>query len=216
MDRAIPPTLGQHDAGSSVLVVGPALDAVETVEHVEAVRTGDRSHQAETETEGEGTRPAKTPPADTDRDTPPVVVSRTHTAESLLEAWRSQIGQFPSGLGIVSVGELTRSVGATSGTVTLPQAHIRTVATEDVTGLGLAIGDTLSQYDSSETPVLWFESLTPLLEEKGLEMTFRFLHVSLEQITRTDATAYIHVENGPHDEQTLTTLGHLFDDVIEL
>ncbi len=212
MGRAHPPAVDEHGPDSSVLVVSPALDAFETVEHVDEVRSDGETGPVT----GENVGGAPATSNHQHSDQPLVIVSRAHTAESLLEAWRSTIGDFPRALGIISIGELTRSVAAGAGTVELPQAHIRTVGAEDVTGVGIAIGEMLSQYDDDQTPILWFESLTPMVEHKGLEMTFRFLHVTLEQISRSEAVAYVHVDASELDDQTVTTLGHLFDDVVEL
>lgn len=219
MGRSPPAALDQYDPGSSVLVVSPSMDASDIVTTVEGIRSPD-------------------PTGETDDERPTVVVSRVHTAEAILDAWRSRIGNFPSQFSIVSIGEVTRSVAAGASSVELPQAHILTVGTEDVTGIGIAIGDALSRWDEGEGeteaeikaedgdghsnsnpnqhPILWFESLTPLLERKGLEMTFRFLHVTLEEIRRADAVAYVHVDSSVHDKETIMTLTHLFDDVVEL
>ncbi|MFC7213090.1 hypothetical protein ACFQO4_03220 [Saliphagus sp. GCM10025334] len=209
MGRSPPAALDQYDPGSSVLVVSPSMGASDIVTTVEDIRSHD-------------------PTGETDDERPTVVVSRAHTAEAILDAWRSRIGDFPSKFGIVSIGEVTRSIAAGTSSVELPQAHILTVGTEDVTGIGIAIGDALSRWDESEGaledsnssphqhPILWFESLTPLLERKGLEMTFRFLHVTLEEIRRADAVAYVHVDSSVHDRETIMTLTHLFDDVVEL
>ncbi|MFP8956964.1 hypothetical protein ACLI4Y_09565 [Natrialbaceae archaeon A-CW3] len=195
MARGHSPDIDQHEPGSSVLVVGPPMDASETVATVDAIQRAG--------TDG-----------DDDRH-PLVVVSRAHTAEAILEGWRDTVGTFPTDFGIVSIGEVTRSVATGTAAMTLPQASIFTVGSEDVTGIGIAIGEALTHYGEDTTPVLWFESLTPLLEEKGLEMTFRFLHVTLEEIRQANATAYVHIDSSVHDEQTITTLTHLFDDVLE-
>ncbi|UTF55280.1 DUF7504 family protein [Natronosalvus rutilus] len=210
MGRSPPAALDQYDPGSSVLVVSPSMDASDIVTTVEGIRSPDPTDKA-------------------DDERPTVVVSRVHTAEAILDAWRSRIGDFPSQFSIVSIGEVTRSITAGTSSVELPQAHILTVGTEDVTGIGIAIGDALSRWDEgkgetedsntdsspNQHPILWFESLTPLLERKGLEMTFRFLHVTLEEIRRADAVAYVHVDSSVHDRETIMTLTHLFDDVVE-
>lgn len=234
MGRGHPPAVDQSDA-QSVLVVSPAMSAFETVERVDGVRTATVTPGSHRAGGGEPTASDGELPAD-DRDAeratagraeagveadqgpedrPLVIVSRAHTAESVLEAWRSSIGPFPADFGIVSIGEVTRSVATPGSTIDLPQAHIRTVGAEDVTGIGIAIGETLSQYEPEDRPIVWFESLTPLLEERGLELTFRFLHVTLEEIRQANATAYVHVDSTVHDQQTITTLEHLFDDVLE-
>ncbi|MFP9059091.1 hypothetical protein ACLI4R_01015 [Natrialbaceae archaeon A-chndr2] len=181
----------KREPGSSALVVCPSLPADETIRCVDALR----SSRSRTE--------------------PTVVVSRAHTAQALLENWQSTIGSFPERLGIVSIGEVTRSVSAASTAVTLPQAYVQTIGTEDVTGIGIAIGEAFLRWEDDTNPLLWFDSLTPLIEGKGLEMTFRFLHVTLEEVRQAGAVAYVHIDSEKHDEQTIRTLGHLFDDVLE-
>lgn len=181
----------EREPGSSALVVCPSMSADETIQCVDSLRSSRSSSE------------------------PIVVVSRAHTSQALLENWRSTIGSFPEQFGIVSIGEVTRSVSAASTGVDLPQAYVQTVGTEDVTGIGIAIGEAFHHWGDGTIPLLWFDSLTPLIEGKGLEMAFRFLHVTLEEVRQTGAVAYVHIDPKEHDKQTIRTLGHLFDDVLE-
>lgn len=84
---------------------------------------------------------------------------------------------------------------------------------EDLTGLGIAISERLTDWQHDES-LLIFESLTVLLGHVDLKRLFRFLHVLVNRVKATGATAHYHLDPSAHDDRTVATLTSLFDTVV--
>jgi hypothetical protein len=84
---------------------------------------------------------------------------------------------------------------------------------QDLTGLGIAISERLTDWQGSES-LLMFESLTVLLQHVELKRLFRFLHVLVNRVKATGSTAHYHLDPGAHDDRTIATLTSLFDAVV--
>jgi hypothetical protein len=82
----------------------------------------------------------------------------------------------------------------------------------DLTGLGITVSERLTDWGSDS--LLIFESLTVLLEHVELKRAFRFLHVLVNRVKATGATAHYHLDPGEHDDRTIATLTSLFDAVV--
>jgi hypothetical protein len=63
--------------------------------------------------------------------------------------------------------------------------------------------------------VLWFDSVTDLLQYTDLETVFRFLHLTTKRIADVEATGYYHLTADVHDDQTIATLAPLFETVLK-
>lgn len=147
-------------------------------------------------------------------------ITFTQSADDRLDLWRSYVADLPAQAGIVTVDVMTRSASsndaATSQTIPQPIA-IETVSDPgDLTGLGIAISEILSNWGGSPNQtVVCFHSLTPLLQYADLQRVFRFLHVLTGRLNSVDAVAHFHLDPHAHDEQTLNTLSQLFDAIVE-
>ena len=59
-----------------------------------------------------------------------------------------------------------------------------------------------------------FESLNTLLAHIELKRVFRFLHVLVNRVKSTGATAHYHLDPSAHEDSTVATLTSLFDTVV--
>lgn len=142
-----------------------------------------------------------------------------------VQSWEQYTGDKPAHLNVIQVGDFTRSA-ASATTTPAPQANgitpVETVnSPRDLAGLGIVISEFLGQWETerwTEEPsqiVVCFDSLTTLLQYVDLQQAFRFLHVLCGRLASVDAVAHFHLDPAAHDDQTITTLRHLFDTVIE-
>ncbi|QPV62730.1 hypothetical protein I7X12_18700 [Halosimplex litoreum] len=107
------------------------------------------------------------------------------------------------------------AVGPTSAGCGRDDAAVRTVSDPtDLTGVGIAVGEWLRARDTDEEPVVCLDSLSTLLQYADPERAFRFLHGLRTQVRSADATAFVSVDPGAHDEATLGTFRALFDAVV--
>lgn len=160
-----------------------------------------------------------------------IAVNYTQSPDDWLSDWRRFVGTDPAECVIVSVGETVRSTAtgpeATENSISSGSADgvgrvVRSVETpDDLTGLGIAISEHLSEWAPADTGagtgeiVLSFDSLTIPLQYVDLQRVFRFLHVMTNRARTSRASSFFHVDPDAHDEQTVTTLASLFDTVIE-
>jgi len=158
-----------------------------------------------------------------------LAVTYSRTPDEWAADWRTHVGALPGDLGIVAVGEATRSMaatGTTQGTATARNAPggqrvLRSVGSPaDLTGVGMGISERLADWeDGSEPgrsrPVVSFGSLSVLLDHVPLDRAFQFLHVLSGRVARTGAVGYYYLDPAAHDSQTVATLTVLFDAVVE-
>lgn len=80
--------------------------------------------------------------------------------------------------------------------------------------LGQSIFPTLTEWESTEySTVLWFKSLTVLLEELPLEVVFRFILLVTTRVHQLDGIGIYTVNSAITDTETLLTIKSLFDTV---
>lgn len=147
-------------------------------------------------------------------------ITFTQSADDRLSLWQSYVPDLPAHAGIITVDVLTRSASTNDAP---PAQNIPTpIAVEsvsdpgDLTGLGIAISEFLSNWEGAPNQtVVCFHSLTPLLQYADLQRVFRFLHVLTGRLESAGAVAHFHLDPHAHDEQTLGTLSQLFDVVVE-
>lgn len=90
-----------------------------------------------------------------------------------------------------------------------------TEAPDNLTGIGVRTNEFLTRWHSGADPVVvYFDSITALLQYAELDMAYRFLHVLRSRVTHSDATGFYHLAPGAHDEATVATFKQLFDTVL--
>jgi hypothetical protein len=138
------------------------------------------------------------------------------TPDRRLRSWKQHGGGTPSNLGIVSVGDQSRSAAATSdgGNST---GFIETLAhPEDLTGLGIHIDNFLQQWEGTDgRTVVCFDSLTTLLQYVDHETAFRFMNVLTTKLYVANAFAHFHMNPGAHDDTTVAQITSVVDAVVE-
>jgi hypothetical protein len=131
-----------------------------------------------------------------------------HDVRSWTTALRSRCDRIDSAAAV--------AVGPTSGSGRgRDDAAVRPVSDPtDLTGVGIAVGEWLRARETDEEPVVCLDSLSTLLQYADPERAFRFLHGLRTQVRSADATAFVSVDPGAHDEATLGTFRALFDTVV--
>lgn len=182
------------DPGTNVLLLSPALESAGR-QACGALSTGARS---------------------TGRDV--LVVSFTETPDDIIQRLRSRAtAAGPSKIGIISVGDSTRSATATDGGGPTGPVAISTLSSPgDLTGMGITITEQLREWvgDGKQVAVC-FDSLSMLLQYTDVDRTFRFLHVITGRLRKVDAIAHFHMDPTVHEDRTLNTVKTLFDAAME-
>ncbi|AGN02476.1 hypothetical protein L593_12685 [Salinarchaeum sp. Harcht-Bsk1] len=101
-------------------------------------------------------------------------------------------------------------VGDLSGPPSGPFDAVETVnAPTDLTGVGIAVTELLSQTEGSTA--VCFDSVTALLQYVDLDTAFEFLHVFAGRLHRYDAVGHFHMDPGAHDPQVVAQVASLLD-----
>jgi hypothetical protein len=140
------------------------------------------------------------------RETPSVLfVSYTRSARDCV-AQLDEHGDLDT-VGVITVGDT--SADARDGVVT------ETVSSpSDLTGLGIAIGQFLSEWDGPV--VVCFDSLTSMLQYVDLKTAYEFLHAITGQIHAAGAQSHFHIDPDAHDERHVASITSLFDAKVSL
>jgi hypothetical protein len=157
-------------------------------------------------------------------DDPPrphvLAIEYTRGPDGWLDEWREHVGHLPAETAIVSVNDATRSaassaVGPTAYGGDGTESTISTVESpDDLTGLGIAVGEHLKRWEGSAGPrLLTLDSLTVLLGYVDLKRTFRFLHVMVNRVKGAGGVGHYHMDPAAHDDRTVATLASVFDAV---
>lgn len=140
-------------------------------------------------------------------DEPSVLfVSFTRQAGACVDQWEAT-GATARNLGVIVVGDASTDVARDD--VVTEQVS----APSDLTGLGIEIGQFLSEWDDT---TVCFDSLTSLLQYVDLETTYEFLHAVTGQVHAAGARAHFHLDPNAHDEQTVAGITSLFDASVSL
>lgn len=111
-----------------------------------------------------------------------------------------------------SVGVITVGDGSTEAPEGVVTEQVSTPS--DLTGLGIAIGQFLSEWDG---PVfVCFDSLTSMLQYVDIKTAYEFLHAVTGQIHAAGATSHFHIDPDAHDERHVASITSLFDAKITL
>jgi len=146
-----------------------------------------------------------------------LVVSYTKPADRWLAEWREHVGVPPADVAVVSVGGASRSATAQQGGAGTGAGAAQPVevveSPEDLTGLGIALGQQLSTWaGASDDPiVVCFDSTTALLQYADLQRTFRFLHVLAGRVAGQGAQVHYHLDPTAVDDRAVAALTSLFD-----
>jgi hypothetical protein len=185
-----------RDPGENVLVLEPPLSAVATERVVR---------------QAEALGVAGTPILD---------VTFTDSPDSRIDAWRTRLSTAPPAIEVVAVGQ-------TRGTAARPEEPTRFGADDqfgartvddprDLTGVGIAVSETLDRWSAHDRPVVRVGELTTLLQYADESTVFRFLHVLTNRLSEADAVSYYRLAPEAHDDQTIGTLMQLFDDAVRV
>ncbi len=157
-----------------------------------------------------------TPPAETELNVLWVAYSRT--PDSCLTQWRQHGTTQPNDISIINVGDSVRSAVAANGASHGGPGPIQTVPSAgDLTGLGIAISNVLSQWAETDAQtVVCFDSLTALLQYVEPEKSYEFLHVLTGRLFAADAIAHFHISPDAHDDQTVEMIRSLFDGEVSI
>ncbi len=139
-----------------------------------------------------------------------IVVTYTGTARGWVDDWTERVGEAPARGGIVTVGERD---------VVLEDSSWAARAIDnpsDLTGIGIELSELLSGAATAEdtVTVVWFDSITSLLQYADLQRAFRFLHVVTGRVKTVGGTGFYRLDPDAHDSQTIATMKGLFDAVI--
>lgn len=80
----------------------------------------------------------------------------------------------------------------------------------------LSIGLAQSLRSAGDSPRIVFHSLSTLLLYNNPEIVFRFVQITGARLKAANALTLFHCEEGMHDAQTVSTLKHLADHVVEI
>lgn len=141
-------------------------------------------------------------------DDPSVLyVSYTQQASACVDQW-GRTGVEARNLGVITVGDASAETGR-------DDVVVETVsAASDLTGLGIQIGQFLSEWDA---PVLvCFDSLTSLLQYVDFETAYEFVHAVTGQVHAAGAQAHFHIDPSAHDDQQVAGLTSLVDAKISI
>lgn len=160
--------------------------------------------------------PAVFPATPTDHDV--LAVTVRGSPARWLRRWQTHLPDRPARLGIVCADGITRSASGASGTKQdLPgDISMRAVAGPgDLTGLGIAVSEYLSEWAGRETrPLVYFDSVTTLLQYAAVERVTKFLHVLSRRVETANGGIYFHLDPEAHSDQTVATLRAMVDGVV--
>ena len=142
-----------------------------------------------------------------------LTVTYTDTPQEWVDNWIDHAGVSPLRGGIVGIGQADNAVDD-------PSWAVKTVENpSDLTGVGIELSELLSGMataaDDDEQIAVCFDGITSLLQYADLQRAFRFLHVVTGRVRKADARCYYHLNPTAHGQQTMATLGGLFDTTVE-
>lgn len=142
-----------------------------------------------------------------------VIVSLVQSPASRLSIWEEAATGWPAETVVVTVAD---DVEPASREPPGADVDVRTVSDPaNLTRLGVTLTECLAAVDGTR-PVLCFHSLSILLQYADLKQVFRFLSVLMNHLDAAGASAHFHLRPAVHDERTVATLRHLFDDEIRV
>ncbi len=133
--------------------------------------------------------------------------------------WREYVSYPPESFDFVSVGNhASRSDVPVYESMPAGSVTERTIRDPgDLTGIGIETSKVLAERADGDAPVVvCFDSLTPLLQYADLKRTYRFVNVFGRRLATLGIGVHYHLDPEAHDQRTVSTLRHLFPEVIDL
>jgi len=129
-------------------------------------------------------------------------------ARACVDQWTAGTDRQPRDGAVIAVGD-------TADAVDVDWAATETLSSpSDLTGLGIAVGEFLSEWEGDL--MVCFDSLTAMLQYVELETAYEFLHTLTGQLYAADARAHFHVDPTAHDAETVEAVKMLVDAVATL
>lgn len=147
-----------------------------------------------------------------------LAVTYRNAPDAFIDDWASRHGRPPASIGVIGVGETMRSPAAGSATAreSPRRSLVRAVPDPtDLPALRRAVAECLADWPRERSTVVYFDSLTALLEHAGLPAVERFVERLTDRIDAAGATGYFAVDPTEHDETTIDSLASLFERVLE-
>lgn len=138
-------------------------------------------------------------------------VTLLNTPREVVDIWDGHCPVRPEELRVVLVGD------GLSITDTVPDRHVGVYTVSDpadLTTLGVRVLNALSavETDDEETDLcLRFDSLTPLSQYVSQQGLAQFLHALTTRLGNAGVRSHFHLDPMAHDNQTVHTLGSIFD-----
>ena len=96
-------------------------------------------------------------------------------------------------------------------------ASIYRIQIIDLTKILIVTNEIFNQFWKKQNPIrIVYDSISALLMYTNVQTVTRFLHVYMGKLRQRQAIAFFLVEEGMHDDQTLTTLQQLANGMIKL
>jgi len=173
------------DPGTNILVAGPPLTGKRELA-VQGLRQGAEADEGS------------------------IVVTTKDDADRMLADFRTLVsGANEVPLGIVDC--VTKHQGQS---VTDNDRVTYASSPDDMTGIGIKFSEFVEEFYRDrgiQRNRVLFDSLTTLLMYSNLQTVFRFMHVFTSRIENADAIGIHVIDASAHDEETMNTLGQLFD-----
>jgi len=168
------------------------------------------------------------------RSTNVLVVTLTRSPAARVRAWETHAGSaFPAEGAIVAVDNdttpptpsgasdpsdpSTPTDGETDASAPTGPSIARVASPGDLTNLGIATSERLSEMSASDEPgLVCFHSLTTLLQYADPQRVFRFVHTLGGRARSCGAITHYHLDPTAHDPATVATLEPLFDVAVDL
>lgn len=150
-----------------------------------------------------------------------VAVLYDTSPDEWMKAWLRRIGTRPADLRIVSVGDRTRSAAAGAQGTPTPEigggdgTTIRPIEDpSNVTELGITINECLTEQGDGERTVLYFDSVSALLQWTNTDYAVQFLQILAGRLAGNGRAGVFLLRPDAHDEDTVRTLEGAFDTVV--
>jgi hypothetical protein len=145
-----------------------------------------------------------------------LTISYLDTPGDWLDRWTDRVGTLPAAVRLVAVGETAAGDDDWRSSATEHVAVTRASPT-DLTGVGIAVSDTLSAWGETDDPVVvCVDSVTTMLQYAPLPTVFRFLHTLCRRFASVDALAHFHLDPAAHDDRAVARLTQLFDALVRI
>lgn len=186
--------------------------------------------------EGSGSRASARPAVydvlDRPVETNLLVLSYSEGPDAWLRNWRTHAGDLPERVGFVHIGAATRSAAGADGDASAdgfadpsladassrPDAFLPDAVSDptDLAQVGICVSEYLEAWDDDRETLVFFESLTDLLDHVSLHRAFKFLQVLTARIENADGHGYYLVDSSAHGTTSLAALRELVDAAVTL